>query len=121
MMVTNFVTSIASSILIFVVGQLIVSVVASFVGAATYVMAGSIVAPSRKTGTALVLIAIAVVISLIAMILLWSGVETPWFEWRDPGSPLSIVFTTLASIVGWLMGFYWVRDDEVRRTMRSPT
>lgn len=119
--VSNFVAGIVGSLVSLIAGQVIAGILTSFVGMAVYVMAGSIVAPSRKTGTALALIALAAVIGLIAVLLRWSGVETPWIKWRDPGSPLSTVFATAAAIGGCLTGFYWIRDDEARRRARTTT
>jgi hypothetical protein len=104
-----------------VAGQSVAVIIVSFLGMAVYVTAGSIVAPSRKTGTALALIACAAMIGLTAIILLWAGVETSWIKWRELGSPLLVGFATAASIAGCLMGFYWVRDDEARRLRRTAT
>lgn len=111
--------SLIGGVLKAVIGQTVSDIVSPFFIAAAFVMAGSIIAPRRKVGTALALIAFYLLLGLVAAVVYWSGAEVSWFRVREPRDVGVSVLAGISWILGLWMGLHWIRVDVAKNAARA--
>jgi hypothetical protein len=90
--------------------------ITAFVAAAVFLIAGSIVAPRFKVQTAVVLVALNVLVMSFLVVTWLLGVQLSWATVTTSAEmPLWLSsLATLCTILGWAYALHWIRKDAAR-------